>query len=281
MNDAASGTSGGPAVTSGGRDMRVYLLISAITGVVALVNASSELIEAARDGEPMPVWQPMLTEFSSTVVLLALAPLVAQALRRWPIVAPWQPTHLIHAALTVPFSLVHVAGMVALRQAGWALMGGRYDFLGDTPGLVLFYEWRKDALTYAILIGLFWAWDRFTRPAPPPVREEGPARIEVRTGATTHFIPADEVFWIEAAGNYVEVHAARQTHLVRGTLAAFEAKLAGAGFVRAHRSRLVNQRRIRALAGADSGDFTVTFDDGRSVGGSRRYRAALAPSPVP
>lgn len=45
--------------------------------------------------------------------------------------------------------------------------------------------------------------------------------------------------------------------------------------MRIHRSRLVNRRHVRSMAGNDSGDFTVTLSDGREIGGGRRWREAL------
>ena len=60
--------------------------------------------------------------------------------------------------------------------------------------------------------------------------------------------------------------------------AALEEQLAASGFVRIHRSRLVNRHHVRSISGNDSGDFTVTLDDGRQIGGSRRWRDALTGS---
>jgi DNA-binding LytR/AlgR family response regulator len=90
------------------------------------------------------------------------------------------------------------------------------------------------------------------------------------------FLPPADILFVEAAGNYIEFHTATRTHLVRGTLSAWEARLAERGFARVHRSRLVNRARIRALKPTPSGDVEITLDDGRTVLGSRRYRAALA-----
>lgn len=83
------------------------------------------------------------------------------------------------------------------------------------------------------------------------------------------------MLWVEAAGNYIEFHTGQRSHLVRGTLAAWEARLAAKGFVRVHRSRLVNRTRISAIRPTPSGDVEITLDDSRSIAGSRRYRDAL------
>ncbi|MBC7769500.1 MAG: LytTR family transcriptional regulator, partial [Phycisphaerales bacterium] len=57
-------------------------------------------------------------------------------------------------------------------------------------------------------------------------------------------------------------------------------RLAARGFVRVHRSRLVNRARIGAIKPTPSGDVEITLDDGRILAGSRRYRAALEAAPT-
>jgi DNA-binding LytR/AlgR family response regulator len=110
-----------------------------------------------------------------------------------------------------------------------------------------------------------------------PVRAGLPAarRLEIRDGARRVWLDPAEILWAEAAGNYVELHLAGRSWLQRQTLAALEEELADQGFVRIHRSRLVNRHRVRDITSNDSGDFTVTLDDGRQITGGRRWRDAL------
>jgi hypothetical protein len=211
-------------------------------------------------------------------VRLALAPRIDRAIERLP---PRRDNLALflgaHAALTVPFSLAHVAGMVALRKLAYALAGHTYVFArGDLP-LVMVYEWRKDAVTYAALAATFWffRWRAEQAAARAPAT---PERIEIRDGSTALFLAPGDVAWVEAAGNYVEFHTRAGARLVRGTLSAWEAKLAPLGFVRAHRSRIVNRARIRAIKPTPSGDLAISLDDGREIAGSRRYREAFAAS---
>ncbi|MEX1251410.1 MAG: LytTR family DNA-binding domain-containing protein [Hyphomonas sp.] len=94
-------------------------------------------------------------------------------------------------------------------------------------------------------------------------------------GRTLLITPAD-ILLLEAAGNYVEIHTAQAKHLIRGTLAAWEQKLASLGFVRIHRSRVANKAQVGALQPTASGDFEVTIAGGQSLQRSRRFRANLA-----
>ncbi|MCR5876188.1 LytTR family transcriptional regulator [Phenylobacterium sp. J426] len=99
--------------------------------------------------------------------------------------------------------------------------------------------------------------------------------LEVRDGAKRVFLPLAEVTFVEAAGNYVELHRAGEAVLHRAALADLEQELADVGFVRIHRSRLVRRDAIAQVESKSSGDFTVRLADGRELAGSRRYRRPL------
>jgi DNA-binding LytR/AlgR family response regulator len=59
-------------------------------------------------------------------------------------------------------------------------------------------------------------------------------------------------------------------------LAATEGELARFAIVRVHRTRLANLDRVSGVDFKPSGDFELTFDNGQTLGGSRRYRPAVA-----
>ncbi|MES1158478.1 MAG: LytTR family DNA-binding domain-containing protein [Terricaulis silvestris] len=264
-------TSTNPAAAAGFL-WRPWAVVAALGFVITNVNATSVIIEWGRDHRPLDPREPFLWEYSSYVVTLCLAPLFATALR-------WLPPRrdnlvrfgLLHFGLSIAYSLVHVAGFVAIRKLAYAAVGGDYNFSDGNLPLTLLYEWRKDLIGYAIIATIYWYFTR-AQPAPALTPDE---RIEIRDGAIAMFVPAREIGWIEAAGNYVEFHAGGRTHLVRGTLAAWEAKLSVRNFVRVHRSRLVNRARVRTVKPTASGDVEITLDDGAVIAGSRRYRSAL------
>ena len=113
--------------------------------------------------------------------------------------------------------------------------------------------------------------------APPKPLGEGEAAdvLEVRDGARRHFVPLAEVIWVEAAGNYVELHRGGAGLLHRASLSAMERRLQTAGFVRIHRSRLVRREAIADVESRPTGDYVVRLRDGRELVGSRRYRRPL------
>lgn len=103
----------------------------------------------------------------------------------------------------------------------------------------------------------------------------GLERIVVKHAGRITFLNVDEVDWIEAADNYVQLHAGGTTHLVHGTLAKLEARLAPQRFLRVHRSTIVNVSRIQALEPLSHGEYRILLRDGTSLTSGRTYRERL------
>lgn len=77
-----------------------------------------------------------------------------------------------------------------------------------------------------------------------------------------------EIDWIEAYGDYVRLHVGQQEHLLRATLTDMEQRLGSHGFVRIHRSRVVNWDRVRELIVEGEGDCAVVLKDGARLNAS-------------
>lgn len=253
-------------------DLLFLAAVAAVGAAIATVDAFSVVDDRARAGRPIPFWEPFVWETTSVAVLVALTPLVLAVTRRFrPLATPWVQVVPAHAAAALAFSLVHVAAMGVLRWLVYEAVGGFYAPLGPLSEFP--YEFRKDLLAYFAVVALYAARLRLM-PAP---RQAGPdgAAIEVRDGARRHFVPLTEVAWIEAAGNYVELHRGATPILHRAPLSVLERQLQGAGFVRIHRSRLVRRAAIAQVESKPSGDYVVRLVDGRELAGSRRYRKPL------
>lgn len=99
-----------------------------------------------------------------------------------------------------------------------------------------------------------------------------PVRFLVRDArGGLYFVRADDVEWVEAEENYVRLHAAGRSHLVRDTMTAFRAKLDPARFVRVHRSAIVNVDRIARVEPYARGEYTLTLADGTKITSSRAH----------
>lgn len=268
MNDRAG------SWTNARRHDAIFIATVALVGcAIALVDTFSVVHDRGEAGRPVPFWEPLVWETTSVAVLTALSPVIMAFTRRVPpLVAPWSRVILCHLLGAVIFSLVHVTAMGVLRWAIYAAVG---DFYAPFSPLSEFpYEFRKDLLVYFAIVAIYVTWRRLAPPAAA-APWEGSDAIEIRDGARRHFVPLTEVAWIEAAGNYVELHRGATPILHRAPLAEMERRLHGAGFVRIHRSRLVRRAAIKEVESKSSGDYVVRLVDGRELAGSRRYRKPL------
>lgn len=269
-------TSGGWRASPRGRLLAAWALFAGVVAVDLAVNAASVIEEHARSGQPVAAWRAWTWEGTSAFAWLMLAPLIFLAVRAL------RPPRLgvaaalaAHALMTVPVSLAHVAMMLAARFAVYAAAGERYAPVQPWAGMLL-YEYRKDAVSYALIAGMFWLIDRALRPAPAARAAPDEAyQIEVRDGSRTRWLAPEDVDWAQAAGNYVELRGRFGTLLHRRTLAALEAELEDHGFVRIHRSRLVRRAAVASVVTKPSGDFDLALENGEQLGGSRRFRRRL------
>jgi two-component system LytT family response regulator len=100
-------------------------------------------------------------------------------------------------------------------------------------------------------------------------------RLAVHAGRRVVLLDVQAIDWLQAADNYVTVHAGGREHLVRTTLAELERQLDPERFVRIHRSAVVAIDRVRELHPATHGDFDVVLHDGTHLTLGRRWRERL------
>lgn len=106
------------------------------------------------------------------------------------------------------------------------------------------------------------------RPAP---RE----RLVVRSAGKIQFVNVDEIDWINAEDNYVRIHAAGKTYLMRETVGGIEERLDPARFVRIRRSTIVRIDRIKEIRPLLNGTYELLLEDGTRVTSARRFRDAI------
>ncbi|GFE84957.1 DNA-binding response regulator [Steroidobacter agaridevorans] len=104
--------------------------------------------------------------------------------------------------------------------------------------------------------------------------EQPTRRLVVRSPGQLLFLNVSDIDWIEAASYYACVHVGRETHILRRTLSELEGDL-GDGFIRIHRSIIVNLERIQGLELQNAGDYEVVLQSGVRLRLSRRFRKRL------
>jgi hypothetical protein len=282
--ERASGTSGAAGGTSGGAPaLRAWLAVLALVALNAFVNVTTQMDDARRHGVAVPLSLPLTLEITSAVAAVAVVAIVFAAVRLAPPGrGPLWRTLAVHLAGSLAYSAAHVGLMTLLRTLVFAAAGRTYGWsLRELP-----YEYRKDLLAYVVIGGVFWLLAR--RVVTPDRAEAAPAGVaradptspatfDIRDGASMLRAPVAEILAAKAAGNYVEfaLEDGRRP-LMRASMARIEAALGPHGFVRTHRSWLVNGARVRALSATGAGDFRIDLGCGLIAPASRRYPDALA-----
>jgi DNA-binding LytR/AlgR family response regulator len=241
-----------------------------VVGAVATIDGITLRHEQPRYGLAAPIiwegssWFTFILFLWIAWIAYRIAPLTARP--RWKL--------LVHIPAALMFSLAHVAGFVALRKFVYWLGGAQYDFGAFFSNFR--YEFSKDALGYVLFIGSFALVEhllqqqsRIDAPAPTPT-------FDIRDGAKLARVRLDQILAVVSAGNYVEfmLDDGRKL-LMRSPLSAVENELGPRGFVRTHRSWLVNPRRMTALKPEGSGDYRVELGS-VTAPLSRRFPETLA-----
>ena len=98
----------------------------------------------------------------------------------------------------------------------------------------------------------------------------------MRTGKQVTFVPVDDIDWIEAQGDYAQLHVGKREYLLRESLTVLESRLDPGSFLRIHRSAIVNLQHVKEFRtdGTD-GECFVTMSDGHKLPVSRGYRSRI------
>jgi len=252
---------------------RAWILGVSLISAICVVNVLTIQHDAPRFG----LLAPTIWEASSALVTLVifaipagLALWMVRTRPRWWVAVP------AHLAAVLVYSILHVAGFVALRKLAYAALIHEPYVFG--PLSTEFpYEFRKDMMSYGLASIIYYLALRRSGqsepvlPAPAP-----PATFDIQDGARMTRVPAAEILAVTAAGNYAEfVLADGRKLLMRSSMAALETDLAPLGLIRTHRSWLVNAGRVTGLRPDGSGDYTVALGD-LEAPVSRRFPQALA-----
>jgi two-component system, LytTR family, response regulator len=98
------------------------------------------------------------------------------------------------------------------------------------------------------------------------------SRIVVRDRSRVRFVKTADIDWIEASGNYVVLHAGKDNHVVRETLATFEEQLSPREFFRVSRSAMVNLERVLHVEPTFNNEHVVVLSNGVRVPMTRGLR---------
>jgi DNA-binding LytR/AlgR family response regulator len=255
--------------------------------VHGLANAAVVAADFRRSGIDFPVWEPLVLEGTSMLAMALLLPLILAFDRRFPLrfstLRRAVPAHLL---ASVAYTLAHVFGMTVMRHAAYAVAGVPYE-VGPWSDAIA-YEYLKDSRAYAGMLATVYLY-RFLlvrlqgeasllvapdegEPVEPIDR---PQRLLVKKLGKEFLINLNDVEWMEASGNYVNLHVAKRAYPLRETMANLGQRTDPERFVRVHRRFMVNLDHVVEIEPLEGGDARIRLKDGTRIPFSRRCRSAL------
>ncbi|CAN5311444.1 LytTR family DNA-binding domain-containing protein [soil metagenome] len=235
----------------------------------------------------LKTWQIFALPGFASLALLALAPAVIAFERRlplrWGLLRKNLPWHLL---ATVVYCIAHVLLAVMLIKLAYRSQGE--ELLIPSLSRAIFFAYLKDLRIYFVVIVILsfyrllmlrWQGEARLLEVPdegPPVEPvERPQRFLVRKLGKDFLLPAADIEWIQAWGNYVNLRVRGHDYPLRSTMSAIEGRLDPRRFIRVHRSYFVNLDHLLRLEPLESGDARAAMSDGSEVPVSRRYLEAL------
>jgi two-component system, LytTR family, response regulator len=106
----------------------------------------------------------------------------------------------------------------------------------------------------------------------PASQMQAPTWLPIRNGRETVRVPVEAIEWVDAAGDYLCIHASGNTHILRATMREMETLLDPRLFQRVHRSTIVNLTRVKSLRAHMNGEYFLRLEGGQELKLSRTYR---------
>ena len=254
-----------------------------LIGFVA--NVGIVLIELTRYETANEAWEIFVWEGSSHLALGGIVPLLLWFDRYFPLrTDSWRRSFFAHALFTVPWSLAHVTIMYWIRVGSYSVVNDVYHW--PDWWAQFGYEYLKDFRAYFLFLAVIYLYRFVLR------RLQGEAGYlsEGKEGVSTteitdrflikklgreFLVRVDDIDWIEASGNYVNLHVGGRVYPLRETMTGISERLQAQGFQRVHRSAVVNLDRVTEIVPFDSGDGEARLTTDVTVPVSRRYKQEL------
>ncbi len=245
----------------------LWLFLAAIsTGVAVLFGLHEKL-----DINLYRIFDLSFYYFIPAFLWILITPLIFSWTNQDPIYrADWKKPlqkHLLRAFLLAPFmrfgalwldfSIKYIIGMTATPPL---------VILADVY-LVGIASIPRDIFNYFLVVGIFTAWKYWQARPIAPISQA----ISIKDGKRSFQLSIVEIYWIEAAGNYVRLHTINDSFRVRKTIKQMGKDLGPSGFLRIHRSILVNPKQVQSLCHWRSGEYLVAMKNEKHLTSSRTY----------
>lgn len=272
MNDSARGTS-----LSGenrkNSNVRTWLEVAGWIALVAVLwgtDLVAKYLASQQSGITIDTFRLVSEQATSAIAVLIMVPFLVQWLKLFPpSLEEWPRLVIGHTVGSIFFAFGHFVLMVALRIP-WYSLNGRSYVWRDPFVNNLIVEYQKDIKIYIGFVVLISAYQYFRhgKAANPQPHAD---RLVVQSGTGNSVLRLEDIDYLEAARNYVAVHAGGREYIVRETMTNLLRRLSAGPFERTHRSFIVNIDKIREIRTADTGQ-RIILSSGAEVPLSRSYR---------
>ena len=261
--------------------------------LISTVNATTIVLEAARNNVTIDPLYPWIQEWTSTLIVLLLVPGVVIFCRK--VKPSWSAlgrTISWHTLGFLIFASLHLILMGSLRTLVWGAVDPSHV---DTPQpwlLEFIYEARKDVLVYLFIIACTYTYEfilnrlqgeaNFVAEAVSRQTPTAPAAPEsqflVKMLQQEYLVKVTEIDWIQSARNYVLLHCYEQGHPraypMRSTMQGVLDRLDPEIFCRSHRTAIVNLTAIQSIE-RDGDEHTLVLTGDQRVPLSKTFESDL------
>jgi len=242
-----------------------------LIGVLWGTDLVAKILVRDQDGIGKNNFLLISEQVTSAMAALVMVLFVVRWLKLFPLKREtWAQAIVGHTFGTMIFAFGHYALMVAMRIPWYAING--HNYIWREPFVAnLIVEYQKDIKIYfgIVVITTMYQLYRRSRSVVAPARGN---RLLVQTGSGDSVVRFEQIDYLEAARNYVSVHAEGREYVVRDTMGNVMGRLSGGPFARTHRSFIVNVDKVKDIRSIDSKQ-RVFLESGDDVPLSRSYRS--------
>lgn len=265
---------------------RLWYYLTLVWLLIGVITHLSAILWMFQYGEEVTLYRIVDLGFYYywPVILWTLyTPVLLRGYQRWPLSGPkWKRNLFYHLLFSLAFAPVARLLAILLDFSGKNLIGWEV-----TPAWEIVYEALyivlasapRALLSYWVVIGavIIWKYLILRNQAATRLRPKKPSRerILVPHKSAKKMIDVQDIFWIEADRNYVNIHTSDNSFKLRCSLASLYGELDGQQFFRIHRSRIINRAAIESLSHWRRGEYLIRLKNDKLVSSGRTYRHSI------
>ncbi len=245
--------------------------------VIALFHYAQFYLEhAAGDNEFL--WFATTFEFMvnyySWIGIAAMVVWLGKKFRPQP--AAWALPLFVHVASAITFALLHLSIIATVLETIKPTAFPGYTF-GETFVFAALQLFHFECLLYGVVLALSYGFENYAAEKRPEETESSKylTKLTVKNNGHTRLLQTTQIDWLEAADNYINIHAGKTSFMLREKMHVLETQLDPRNFQRVHRSAIVNVARIKEFIRGDNGNYVIVLDTGHNLPVSRRRREQL------